>query len=391
MKKKIISVLIMTLIVSSNVALLNAHLVQAATTDSSTNSNDKIKVSLENIRDIMTENNLDIKMKSNESKIANDTYHDARDAFETKSSARDSAKTALDTAKASGDTTAISIAQSAYDTAQSNYESAEKALDSARDALKTARDNYNSNVETQIYNAQTAYITYLNDLATQNIKEDTVTQNKRNEEIYKLQYENGFISKNKYTELVQANTSVNDLNSGNDTLELDKVKLCNLLGISSEDDLTFETDITKDFEVISKIKYEDDLNTMLGNNVDIQNQNDTINDLEDEDNDSDSHDYEVENAKMKLTKLTNDAETDFKGQYDQLMSSYNSLKNTYDVINQKQNEYEITKTKYDYGFVSKNDVDAAKLSLDNDTATFVNNRNKCYLNYLKYIEMKEGY
>jgi outer membrane protein TolC len=381
----------MTLIVSSNVALLNAHSVQAATTDSSTNSNDKIKVSLENIRDIMTENNLDIKMKSNESKIANETYHDARDAFETKSSARDSAKTALDTAKASGDTTAISIAQSAYDTAQSNYESAEKALDSARDALKTARDNYNSNVETQIYNAQTAYITYLNDLATQNIKEDTVTQNKRNEEIYKLQYENGFISKNKYTELVQANTSVNDLNSGNDTLELDKVKLCNLLGISSEDDVTFETDITKDFEVISKIKYEDDLNTMLGNNVDIQNQNDTINDLEDEDNDSDSHDYEVENAKMKLTKLTNDAETDFKGQYDQLMSSYNSLKNTYDVINQKQNEYEITKTKYDYGFVSKNDVDAAKLSLDTDTATFVNNRNKCYLNYLKYIEMKEGY
>ncbi|WP_459476820.1 TolC family protein [Clostridium saccharoperbutylacetonicum] len=391
MKKKIISVLIMTLIVSSNVALLNAYSVQAATTDTSTNSNDKIKVSLENIRDIMTENNLDIKMKSNESKIANETYHDARDAFETKSSERDSAKTALDTAKASGDTTAISIAQSAYDTAQSNYESAEKALDSARDALKTARDNYNSNVETQIYNAQTAYITYLNDLATQNIKEDTVTQNKRNEEIYKLQYENGFISKNKYTELVQANTSVNDLNSGNDTLELDKVKLCNLLGISSEDDVTFETDITKDFEVISKIKYEDDLNTMLGNNVDIQNQNDTINDLEDEDNDSDSHDYEVENAKMKLTKLTNDAETDFKGQYDQLMSSYNSLKNTYDVINQKQNEYEITKTKYDYGFVSKNDVDAAKLSLDTDTATFVNNRNKCYLNYLKYIEMKEGY
>lgn len=391
MKKKIISVLIMTLIVSSNVALLNAHSVQAATTDSSTNSNDKIKVSLENIRDIMTENNLDIKMKSNETKIANETYHDARDAFETKSSARDSAKTALDTAKASGDTTAISIAQSAYDTAQSNYESAEKALDSARDALKTARDNYNSNVETQIYNAQTAYITYLNDLATQNIKEDTVTQNKRNEEIYKLQYENGFISKNKYTELVQANTSVNDLNSSNDTLELDKVKLCNLLGISSEDDVTFETDITKDFEVISKIKYEDDLNTMLGNNVDIQNQNDTINDLEDEDNDSDSHDYEVENAKMKLTKLTNDAETDFKGQYDQLMSSYNSLKNTYDVINQKQNEYEITKTKYDYGFVSKNDVDAAKLSLDTDTATFVNDRNKCYLNYLKYIEMKEGY
>jgi outer membrane protein TolC len=381
----------MTLIVSSNVALVDAHPVQAATTDSSINSDDKIKVSLENIRDIMTENNLDIKMKSNESKIANETYHSAKSDLESESTARDNAKTALDAAKASGDAATISAKQSDYDTVQKNYDTAEKALESARDALKTARDNYNSDVETQVYNTQSAYITYLNDLANQNIKEDTVTQKKKNEEIYKLQYENGFISKNKYTELIQANTSVNDLNSGNDTLELDRVKLCNLLGISSEDDVTFETDITKDFEVIAKIKYEDDLNTMLGNNIDIQNQNDTINDLEDEDDDSDSHDYKVENAKMKLTQLTNNAETDFKGQYDQLMSSYNTLKNTYDVINQKQNEYDITKTKYDYGFVSKNDVEAAKLSLDTDTAAFVNNRNKCYLNYLKYIEMKEGY
>lgn len=61
------------------------------------------------------------------------------------------------------------------------------------------------------------------------------------------------------------------------------------------------------------------------------------------------------------------------------------------MINQKQKEYEIEQTKYDYGFVSKNDVDAAKLTLDSENADFINKRNQCYLSYLKYIEMKEGY
>lgn len=39
----------------------------------------------------------------------------------------------------------------------------------------------------------------------------------------------------------------------------------------------------------------------------------------------------------------------------------------------------------------KNDVDAAKLTLDSENADFINKRNQCYLSYLKYIEMKEGY
>ena len=36
-----------------------------------------------------------------------------------------------------------------------------------------------------------------------------------------------------------------------------------------------------------------------------------------------------------------------------LMTSYNSIKSSYDVIIQKQKEYQITQIKYDYGFVSK--------------------------------------
>ena len=67
MKKTFISFLIMTLTLA-NISLVNISSVQAATTDdtstastSAATTDNTIKVSLDNIRDIVIENNLDIK------------------------------------------------------------------------------------------------------------------------------------------------------------------------------------------------------------------------------------------------------------------------------------------------------------------------------------------
>jgi len=411
LRKTFISFLIGTLVVSSGISMLNIPGAYAATTDNSTvnevSDSGTIKVSLENIRDIMTENNLDIKIKQNNLKIAQEEYHDALDDYDSAKSAYDaysdkediesnyeSAKNAYEnspddaTLKAAYDT-----AKAAYD-AKNDYDNADTTLTTKRDAFKTARDDYNKEIEDQVYAAQQAYITYLSDLPNEKIKEDTVNINTKKEQIYKLQYDSGFISKNKYTELLQGNTSVDDLDSSKNTADLDKLKLFNLLGISSGSKVTFENDIDKNFDVISKINYEDDLSKMLENNIDIKLQNDEIDDLDDAEDDYDNkdiYDNKVEEANNKLKSLMNSTETSFKKQYNDLMTSYNSIKSSYDVINQKQKEYEIEQTKYDYGFVSKNDVDTAKLTLDNDNADFINKRNQCYLSYLKYIEMKEGY
>ncbi|AJG98547.1 hypothetical protein LF65_01949 [Clostridium beijerinckii] len=415
MRKTFISFLIGALVVSSSISMINIPSAYADTTDNSTinevsDDSGTIKVSLENIRDIMTENNLDIKIKQNNLKIAQEEYHDALDDYDSAKSAYDAysdkenieskyeaAKNAYEnctddsqkeTLKAAYDT-----AKAAYD-AKNAYDNADTTLTTKRDAFKTARDDYNKEIEDQVYAAQQAYITYLSDLPNEKIEEDTVNINTKKEQIYKLQYDSGFISKNKYTELLQGNTSVDDLNSSKNTAELDKLKLFNLLGISSESKVTFENDIDKNFDVIPKINYEDDLSKMLENNIDIKLQNDEIDDLDDAEDDYDNkdiYDNKVEEANNKLKSLMNSTETSFKKQYNDLMTSYNSIKSSYDVINQKQKEYEIEQTKYDYGFVSKNDVDAAKLTLDSENADFINKRNQCYLSYLKYIEMKEGY
>ena len=424
MKKAFISSLIMTLMIT-NISLVNISSVQAATTDntgvtstdntSGGTTDNTIKVSLDNIRDIVIENNLDIKNYDNSKKIAQQEYDDAKTAYDTANAAVTSANTSIssantDLAKAGDDQTAkdtanadLAKANADLATANTNVTTTDATLTTKRDNLRKANDDYDTHVETSVSTAQQEYLTYLYDLSIQKINEDTVKSNEKAAQIYKLQYESGFISKNTYTDDLQANTSVNDSNASKDTEELDRTKLCNTLGISSEENITFNTDINQDFQVISKIKYEDDLKQMLDNNIDIKDQNNVISDLEDQESDydnkdeSDIYDYKLQSENNTLQQLINTKETTFMNQYNDLMKSYNAIQSSYDVILQKQKEYQVTQMQYNYGFISENGVDSkdsldtVKSNLDNENATFIKNRNDCYLKYLQYIEMKEGY
>lgn len=387
MKRAFVSLLIMTLTLTS-ISLVNIASVQAVTVDNTvttenaeTTADDKLVVSLGNIREIVIENNLDLKILDNKVKIAKENRDAAKESFYSKSKLRKS-----DYNDADGN-----YDSSKYEEAVRAYKDLEDKYKSAKEAYKTAKTNYDQKVETAVNNAQSAYITYLNDLSTSKINQDTVNYNNKKAEISKIQYENGFISKNQYIKNLQGNTSTNDLNKSKDTEELDRVKLCNLLGISPEEKVIFNTDITVDFQVIAKINYEKDLQEMLDNSLDIKTKSDNGDNLKDEDIDTDVHDYEIDNAEIELKQAKNSAETDFKETYNDLMASYNSLKSSYDKIIQEQNEFEITQTQYDYGYISKNALDNAQITLDKDNASFIKTRNECYLKYLKYIEMKEGY
>lgn len=388
MKKAFISFLIMTLITSS------ISLLKASTAYADSNVDGAIKVSLENIRDIMVENNLDLKILDNKLKIAKENYDDIKDNVEDAEDDVDNAESAVDSA----DVDEVDEAKESLDKAEKALESAEEKLTAAKESLKVARTNYDQGVEDKVYAAQEAFINYLSSLSDKKLKDDTVKLDERDAQVAKIKYESGYISKNAYISLTQDNTdSINELAKLKDAEELSRIKLCNTLGISPQENVIFNADITKDFQVIATINYNDDLKAMLENNLDIQLKNDEIDDLEDEEDNYDDNDqediyeYKVENSEYELKQLINNTETSFKDQYNTLMNSYNSVKSSYDKIIQEQKEYEITQTKYDYGFASKNEVDAAKLTFDKDNATFTANKNKLYLNYLRYIQMKEGY
>lgn len=390
----------MTLTVA-NISLVNISSVQAATTDNTieTSTDGTIKVSLENIRDIMIENNLDIKIQKNSLKITNEEYHDAKDAYDDADTAYEDASKAYDAAIAANDgttdaTTAVAKKLSDKTAAKLTLDKADTTLTTKRDANKTASTTYDQKVETKVKAAQTDFIDYLTTLSNVKLQEDTVKANEKKEIKYKLQYENGFLSKNEYTANLAKNISINSLNELKDKEELARIKLCNTLGISTGEKVTFNTDITEDFKVISNINYDDDLAKMLENNIEIKDKNEAIDDLddaEDDYNNEDIYDYKVEKANNELKVLMNDSETEFKGQYNTLMNSYNSIKSVYDQLTEEEKSYNAKQIKYDYGFVSKTELDDAKLTLDTDKTALQTKKNTLYVNYLNYLQMREGY
>lgn len=184
MRRIFVSFLIGTLVASSSISMINIPSAYADTTDNSTinevSDSGTIKVSLENIRDIITENNLDIKIKQNNLKIAQEEYHDALDDYDSAKSAYDaysdkeniesnyeSAKNAYENCTDDTQKETLKVAydnaKAAYD-AKNAYDNADTTLTTKRDAFKTARDDYNKEIEDQVYAAQQAYITYLSDL-----------------------------------------------------------------------------------------------------------------------------------------------------------------------------------------------------------------------------------
>lgn len=393
MKKVFTNFFIMTLILT-NLSFADINSVQAATT------NKTIKVSLENIKDIIIENSSEIKIQHNNIQIKKEYYNNAKDIKDKNESAKDEAENKLKNLMGDSNATKeqIKYAEDALEAAKKEVKNDNDALVQARKAYKDAKTVYDQKVETEVDEAQKAYIDYLSNISNTTLEENAVKSSEEKEKLAKFKYESGFLSNKDYISVTQDNSdSINKLKELRDTEELSKIKLCNMLGISSKENITFSTDINSDFQGISQINYEDDLKKMLSNNIQIGNQNDEIDDLKDkeddyEDNDQDDiYDYEVKNANIELKKLIGDSEIKFKEQYSTLINSYNAIKNSYSKILQEQKEYNIIEAKYDYGFVSKTELENSKSSFDKDNASFTNEKNKLYIEYLHYIQMREGY
>lgn len=404
MKKTLISFLVIGLLVTSTSSMV----VQAATTDntSAATTSNTIKVSLDNIKEIMTENNLDIKILYNKMKIANESYHDALDTYQDYDDEYDDEVDKPDADDYITDEYTDGTDNPEYIDAYNeylNYEkyvSAKEEYETALDSYKTARDAYEIGIEDQINEARAAYIEYLSDVSARELQENAVKVQQRNIQTYKLQYENGFLSKNEYNKYLQDNTANTSLDELKNTEELARIKLCNTMGISSGKDITFSTDIKENLDKVSQINYNDDLGKMLDNNYDIRTANTDIDDLEDEEDDYDDkdqediYDYEMDNAKATLKQTINTAKSNFGEQYNTLMSSYNTLKNNYDSLNLEKTDYSIAQIQYNYGFISKNEAEDIKIGidgLDSVNSEYENAKITFYKNYLRYLQMKEGY
>ena len=175
--------------------------------------------------------------------------------------------------------------------------------------------NYRQTVEKAVYEAEKSYVQCLGTVSKiDNSKKKTESDEKKIN-IYKLQYESGFISKKEYEDAVRNNVdSKNDLIETETNQETALNNLKSALGIDIKEDISLSNDITKDLQEVTKINYEEDLDEMLENSINI-----TIADLElqwakdnDDDNDDDYENYSLENKALSLDKQYITSEIDFK-------------------------------------------------------------------------------
>lgn len=375
LKRKLISTLVMALLI------VNAIGVQAATSDVSTqdtaSDTSNTLISLDNIKEIMLDNNLDMKNAYNTMKIAGEKYKKERDIVDALS---DDEKVTT--------TGAAAVAE----------------LDSLRTDLKTANSTYDKSIASYINSAQSDYISYLSAVADRETEEDAVKVQERETQMYKLEYDSGFLSKNDYNKYQQQNTTENySLDKLKNAEELAKLKLCNDLGISSEDKVTFSTDVKSDLDKVSQINYDTDLNAMLSSNYSVQIATITLDEEKDAKDDSPNNDssygeniynYTLKNDENALTQDINTATSDFKTQYNNLMNSYNTMKSDYDSLNQQKTNYSVAQIEYQYGFISRDDLVNSQIGstgLDKANSTYETDKITFYRNYLRYLQMKEGY
>lgn len=371
-------------------------------------------ISFNNIKSIMIENSIDMKMADNDLKDTKQEMEKINDDIEDLgykgSSISSSIKDLEDQIEEYEDEISeLDKTDENYITNKENLEtkkaSAEKTLSDLKDYkekrttaqrnLKKAELTYNQTVEDAVYKAQQSYISCLSTISQIQNKKDSLEYNEKKADIYKLQYENGFLSKKEYEDAVRDNTDsqneINQLENAQETA-LNNLKLT--LGISQGEDITLSNDIEADLNSVLSIDYKEDLKEMLKNSVDI-----SIADLElqwakDDDDDDDDDDYEnysLENKELNLDKQYTTLEITFKEKYNDLMTAYNSIKSSYDKLQQSQEDYGVLSKKYSFGFITKNELEKAKIDLDSSTADFNTERNEFYLKYLDYSQMKEGY
>lgn len=371
-------------------------------------------ISFNNIKSIMIENSIDMKMADNDLKDTKQEMEKINDDIEDLgykgSSISSSIKDLEDQIEEYEDEISeLDKTDENYITNKENLEtkkaSAEKTLSDLKDYkekrttaqrnLKKAELTYNQTVEDAVYKAQQSYISCLSTISQIQNKKDSLEYNEKKADIYKLQYENGFLSKKEYEDAVRDNTDsqneINQLENAQETA-LNNLKLT--LGISQGEDITLSNDIEADLNSVLSIDYKEDLKEMLKNSVDI-----SIADLElqwakDDDDDDDDDDYEnysLENKELNLDKQYTTLEITFKEKYNDLMTAYNSIKSSYDKLQQSQEDYGVLSKKYSFGFITKNELEKAKIDLDSSTADFNTERNEFYLKYLDYTQMKEGY
>ncbi len=373
---------------------MNQISVQAATRGN-------IQLSMENIEEIITEYSPDLKIMKNNLKRDKEKYKDILDEVDDKESEVSSLENQINNYKP--EVKPEEQPKSSNDKEDNTLDSLKKDLNNAKDKLDSLKDEkqaakhnlkvsnirYEKDLQGLIESAQRQYIQYVDTLLKRELKQYETNFKNKQVEINNIKYGNGFISKKEYEKNLDDITDFNNELKEIEVKEKSELKdLLFSLGVPSNTDIKVDTNIKVDLDKISKINFEEDLDDMLLNNIDLK-----IKDIENDKvkDDSDISDYEIKNNKISLRQEEEKVKIEFQKRYNNLILSSNLLKASDDKLNKSQDDALIMQTKYNYGFASKKQVDELEVGLNNKNQDFISQVNNLYMDYLSYMKMKDGY
>ncbi|MDR5588837.1 MULTISPECIES: TolC family protein [Clostridium] len=373
---------------------MNQISVQAATREN-------MQLSMENIEEIITEYSPDLKIMKNNLKKDKEKYKDILDEIDDKES--EISRLENDISNYKNVVKPQEIAESSESKKEDkeiklneDLRSAKKELDSLKDEKQAAKHNlkvsnirYEKDLQGLIESAQRQYIQYVDTLLKKELKQYETNFKNKQVEINNIKYGNGFISKKEYEKNLDDITDFNNELKEIQVKEKNELKdLLFSLGVPSNTGIKVDTNIKGDLDKISKINFEEDLDDMLLNNIDLK-----IKDMENHKakDDSDISDYEIKNNKISLRQEEEKVKIEFQKRYNNLILSSNLLKASNDKLSRTQDDALIMQTKYNYGFASKKQVDELEVGLNNKNQDFISQVNNLYMDYLSYMKMKDGY
>ncbi|ACD24579.1 MULTISPECIES: TolC family protein [Clostridium] len=373
---------------------MNQISVQAATREN-------IQLSMENIEEIITEYSPDLKIMKNNLKRDKEKYKDILDEVDDKESEVSSLENQINNYKPEvkpeeQPKSSNEKEDNTLDSLKKDLNNAKDKLDSLKDEKQAAKHNlkvsnirYEKDLQGLIESAQRQYIQYVDTLLKKELKQYETNFKNKQVEINNIKYGNGFISKKEYEKNLDDITDFNNELKEIEVKEKNELKdLLFSLGVPSNTGIKVDTNIKGDLDKISKINFEEDLDDMLLNNIDLK-----IKDIENDKvkDDSDISDYEIKNNKISLRQEEEKVKIEFQKRYNNLILSSNLLKASNDKLSRTQDDALIMQTKYNYGFASKKQVDELEVGLNNKNQDFISQVNNLYMDYLSYMKMKDGY
>ncbi|NFT91014.1 viral A-type inclusion protein [Clostridium botulinum] len=361
---------------------MNQISVQAATREN-------IQLSMENIEEIIIENSPDYTIMKNNLKRDKENYKDILDEIDDKKSEVSSLESQIKPEDNGENSPQKEELSNKLKIARNELDSLKDKKQNAKYNLKVSNIRYEKDLQGLIESAQRQYIQYVDTLLKKELKQYETNFKNKQVEINNIKYGNGFISKKEYEKNLDDITDFNNELKEIEVKEKNELKdLLFSLGVPSNTGIKVDTNIKGDLDKISKINFEEDLDDMLLNNIDLK-----IKDIENDKvkDDSDISDYEIKNNRISLRQEEEKVKIEFQKRYNNLILSSNLLKASNDKLSRTQDDALIMQTKYNYGFASKKQVDELEVGLNNKNQDFISQVNNLYMDYLSYMKMKDGY